>query len=565
MSHSQLQNKLRELLALPAETEWVEFKHNNSNPQEIGEYLSALSNAAALHGQPHGYIVWGVADGTHSLKGTSFKPRQQKGAGNEDLEPWLARLLSPRIDFQIHELVSDGRPIVIFQVQAANSTPVAFSGREWIRIGSHKRPLRDFPEKERSLWSILSSSSEDWTAQLCGDATLANLDPQAILFARQEYKKKYPALASEVGEWDDLTFLNKAKVCVNGRMTRTAIILLGTSEAEHLLPGVVQISWVLKDDQGFEKAYEHFGPPLILAVNQVFDKVRNLTYRYMPDESLFPTEVTQYDTWVIRETLHNCIAHQDYRLQGRINVVERPDSLLFTNVGEFLPGSVEEVIVRDAPPEVYRNRFLAEAMVNLNMIDTIGSGIKRVFRTQRDRLFPMPDYDLSRRGVVKVRIPGEVIDDKYTRMLRSRPDLDLLDVIALDKVQKKRLISDEEFRSLKSKKLIEGRRPNLFVSAAVAAATETLVDYLKKRGIDKAYGQKMVVELLEKQGQATRQDFDNLLLEKLSDALDEGQKKNFIKNLLQEMRRDGVIRPVEGRRGIGAKWELSKPSSKGSG
>jgi ATP-dependent DNA helicase RecG len=271
-------------------------------------------------------------------------------------------------------------------------------------------------------------------------------------------------------------------------------------------------------------------------------------------------EITQYDPWVIRETLHNCIAHQEYPRGGRINVVEESESLLFTNLGEFLPGSVEEVIRQDAPPEVYRNRFLAEAMVNLNMIETIGSGIKRMFTKQRERNFPMPDYDLSRAGKVKVGIMGKVIDEKYTRMLMARTDLDLMDVIALDKVQKGKRISTDEFKSLKGKKLVEGRRPNLFVSAEVAAAAETMVDYLKKRGIDKAYCQKMVVELLRRQGQATRRDFEKLLLGKLSDALDDDQKRNAVTNLLQEMRRGGIIRPVGGKRGRGAGWELCNPS-----
>jgi ATP-dependent DNA helicase RecG len=149
-------------------------------------------------------------------------------------------------------------------------------------------------------------------------------------------------------------------------------------------------------------------------------------------------------------------------------------------------------------------------------------------------------------------------------MLMARTDLDLLDVIALDKVQKGKPISEDEFRSLKAKKLIEGRRPSLIVSAAVAAATDTMVDYLKKRGIDKAYAQKMVVELLQQQGQANRQDFDKLLLGKVSDALDDVQKKNFITNLLQEMRRDGIIQTVEGKRGVGSKWELCKPGTGGS-
>ena len=198
-------------------------------------------------------------------------------------------------------------------------------------------------------------------------------------------------------------------------------------------------------------------------------------------------------------------------------------------------------------------------MVNLNMIDTIGSGIKRMFTKQQQRNFPMPDYDLNELGRVKVRIIGKVIDENYTRMLMGRADLDLMDVIALDKVQKHKPINEEEFKSLKGKKLVKGRRPNLFVSGEVVAATEAMVEHVKKRGIDKAYCRKMVVELLGKQGQATRHDFDKLLLGKLSDALDGKQKENRITNLLQGMRRDGVIRPVGGKRGAGAEWELCNP------
>lgn len=129
MTPLQLQNKLNELLALPAESEWVEFKHNNTDPHLIGEYLSAISNSAALESQPFGYIVWGVEDGTHSIVGTSFKPRSQKVTGNEDLEPWLNKLLSPRVNFRIFEFEAEGHPVVMFEVQAANTAPVAFSGR----------------------------------------------------------------------------------------------------------------------------------------------------------------------------------------------------------------------------------------------------------------------------------------------------------------------------------------------------------------------------------------------------------------------------------------------------
>ena len=198
-------------------------------------------------------------------------------------------------------------------------------------------------------------------------------------------------------------------------------------------------------------------------------------------------------------------------------------------------------------------------MVNLNMIDTIGSGIKRMFTKQRQRYFPMPDYDLSETGRVKVRIIGKVIDEKYTRMLMLMPGLNLFDVIALDKVQKGKLLALDEYKTLKTKRLIEGRRPNLFVSAKVAAATETRADYIKKRAFDKDHYKRMIEDYLEEFKEATRHDIDELIMDKISDALDIDQKKNFITNLLQEMRREGIIKSRGTTRW--ANWFLSKTPS----
>jgi ATP-dependent DNA helicase RecG len=560
MIEKQPAGLLRELLALPDETEWIEFKEAKSSYDfdDVGKYFSALSNEANLKGQPAGWLVFGVTDKL-PRRITSSNYRLQK-PGLDRLKQEIAQHTNHQITFlDIHELaVAEGRVILFKIPPAPRGIPTTWNGIAYGRIHESLAPLslQEIEQIRRQ------TTQEDWSAQVCERARLSNLDHRAIAFARQEYKKKYESLVAEVDQWDDLTFLNKAKACVSGQITRTAIILLGRNEAEHFLsPAIARITWVLKDADGGEKDYRHFGPPLVLAVDQVFAQVRNLTYRYLPDASLFPTEISQYDAWVIRETLHNAIAHQDYTQGARINVVEEPESLLFTNVGEFLPGSVEEVIRRDAPPELYRNRFLAEAMVNLNMIDTIGSGIKRMFTKQRQRYFPMPDYDLSEPGRVKVRIIGKVLDEKYTRVLMNRSELVLLDVIALDKVQKGRPLTEEELRSLKGKRLIEGRRPNLFVSAVIAAATDTRADYIRKRAFDKTHYQRMIVAYLERFGEAKREDIDKLLIEKVSDALNAEQKRNFIMNLLQEMRRERTIRCVGGRRGKGARWALHRPGS----
>ena len=562
MTNADLQHQLAALLALPGETEWVEFKHGNDNPQEIGEYVSALANGAALHGKACGYLVWGIEDGTHRVMGTTFRPRQAK-VGNEELENWLLQKLMPRVDFTIHESTIEGQSVVLFIVQASNSAPVRFGGEAFIRVGSYKKKLKDFPEKERKLWLNLSATRDDWSAQLVAEASFADLDPAAIAFARTQYREKHPKQATELDRWDDATFLNKAKVCSAGRITRTALLLLGRAESVHYLsPAQVRVTWVLRNEKNEDKDYQHFDAPLILASDRVLAKIRNLTVRHLPSGTLFPHETTQYDPWVIRETLHNCIAHQDYTQGGRINVVERPDSLLFTNRGSFIPGTVEQMIRSDAPPEVYRNPFLAQAMVNLNMIDTIGSGIRKMFLKQRERSFPLPDFDLSQPDRVEVRLLGQVIDENYTRQLLNSTDLDLTDVMALDRVQKKIPIAEDAFKRLKTRGLIEGRRPNLFVSAKIAAATGDKATYIKNRAFDKAHYKDFVTAYLDKFGEASRADLDSLLLKKLSDALSDTQKKRFVSNLLQEMKVEGRIFADGTTRW--ARWRMTKPSENGS-
>ena len=328
-----------------------------------------------------------------------------------------------------------------------------------------------------------------------------------------------------------------------GAITRTAIILLGKEESESFIsPSVARITWVLKSENGADRDYEHFGPPFIINAEKLFAKIRNLKYRYLPDETLFPTEISQYDPWVIREALHNCIAHQDYELKGKINLVESPHELIFRNVGAFIPGDVETVIKQNSPPEIYRNPFLAQAMVNLNMIDTIGGGIRKMFQTQMERFFPLPDYELTQAERVSVRIQGKILNENYTRLLIKNRDIDLATVMLLDKVQKRVRVSKDEHRFLKSRRLVEGRYPNVFVSSRIAATTEEKAKYIKYRGFDKKYYQDMITEFIKKNGAASRREIDDLILDKLPEILTESQKKNKISNMLSEMSgKSGII------------------------
>jgi ATP-dependent DNA helicase RecG len=156
MDQAEFTSIVLELARLPKETEWVEFKLNKEDPDEIGGDLSALSNSASLLGKTRAFIIWGIKDETHEILGTEFKPRHAK-IGNEELENWLIRLLSPRIDFRIHEAEIDGNHIVMFEVPAASNHPVRFKDQEYIRIGSYSKKLKDFPEKERSLWCVFQN------------------------------------------------------------------------------------------------------------------------------------------------------------------------------------------------------------------------------------------------------------------------------------------------------------------------------------------------------------------------------------------------------------------------
>jgi len=526
------------LRALPSETEWFEFKRNRQEPQAIGEYLSALSNGACLANQPRGYLVFGIDDASHAVVGTRFEPYSAKGKGNQDLLPWLASGLQPNPGFEVHAVAHPDGRVVLFEVGPALGEPVAFFGTPYVRVGASKTELRKHPEKARAIWT----RGSDWSATVCKSASLDDLDPEAIAKAREQFIVKHPSQAAEVAGWGDDTFLNKARLLKQGDVTNTALLLLGRPESATLLsPAVAKISWILKDADNRELDYEHIGPPFLLAGDRLLKRIRNLIVRALPSGTLFPQEITQYDPWVIREALHNAIAHQDYRRHGRIVVVEFPDRVLVTNVGDFLPGNVETVIRQDAPQALYRNPFLADAMVELNLIDTQGGGIKRMFETQRRRSFPLPDYDLSDPGQVSVSVAGRILDERYTRLLMERTDLDLADVMLLDWVQKGRRIGRDEHRRLKSAGLVEGRYPNLIVAAAVAKAADEAGRHIRERGFDKQYYLDLILALVEKHGPVRRMDVDQLLLPKLPDRLSKEQRLRKINNLLQQLRREGKI------------------------
>jgi ATP-dependent DNA helicase RecG len=555
MTPAELKAKLDELLQLPAETEWVEFKEARTNFDfdDLGKYFAALCNEANLKNESAGWLVFGVQDKPRKVIGTQFRPHR---ANLDSLKQEVSQQTTGRITFkEIHELhLPEGR-VVMFEIPPApQGIPVAWNGHFYGR-DAHAIGALNLQEIEQ----IRSQAGhQDWSAQPCPAATINDLDPAALKLARKKFSQKNSSrpFAADIPKWDDATFLEKIKLAQHGKITRAALLLLGKPESTlRLSPAVAQITWKL--DTAEEQAYEHFDPPFLLNVNAVFARIRNVKFRLQPFNQLVPIELEKYDAKVVLEALNNCIAHQDYSRQSRIVVVEKTDRLIFENAGNFFEGSLDDYLFRDRIPRHYRNRLLADAMVSLDMIDAMGMGIKRMFLAQRNRFFPLPEYDFSQSDTVRMEIMGRLIDENYSRVLIEKADLDLGTVVALDRVQKHKPLSPDELKLLRSLKLVEGRAPNVFVASKIAALTGDKAQYIRNRAFDTGHYKKMILDFICEFGSASRKDIDDLLKGKLSDALTEKQKVYWVGNLLSTMaRKDGSIQNQGARRS--PKWVLVK-------
>jgi len=537
MDQAELARILDDLIAT-WENEVVEFKQagNDYDTNKIGEYFSALSNEANLRGCERGWLVFGVNNATRAVVGSDYRP---EAARLDGLKHQIAQSAEPSVSFRnIHVLLHSGGRVVLFEIPAAPcGIPIAWKGHYYARAGESLTSLGLDKLDEIRQQTI----SQDWTAQIVPDATLDDLDDEALKHARESFAQKYAnrVTAAEVMDWPLATFLDRCRVTEHGQVTRTALLLLGKAECTGLLsPHPVQLTWKL---EGPERAYEHFGPPFLLSTTRLYRRIRNIQLRLLPDDQLLPIEVSKYDQKIVLEALHNCIAHQDYTRNGRAVVTEQLHRLIFENEGSFFDGQPEEYIPGDKTPRRYRNPFLAQAMVELNMIDRMGYGIYDMYALQARRYFPLPDFDLTQAGVVKITIYGGVVDPAYTRLLIQKTDLPLDDILALDRVQKKLPISDGAISHLRRAKLIEGRRPHLHVSAQVAAATGNKADYIRTRSLDDAHYARLLTDYLAEFGTASRSDINKFLLPKLSEALNEEQKVSKINYLLTKWRKSGLI------------------------
>ena len=504
----------------------IEFKEWRNSPSVLGD----LNNTKCLYGY---CVALGNQGGGHLYVGITDKvPREVVGTNafldTSSVKSQIYRKLGAKIDIKEFFDNKKSRYLIITIPSRKSGNYFSFHGLPLMRVGEELTAMDQI-----TLQGILAESEPDWTSKVCKEATLDHLNPEAILVARDGYKTKNPNIASDVDSWSDEEFLINSRIITTKGITNTAIILLGNRESQYLLlPMVAEISWILKGDDGEEKDYEHFSGAFILSTQQIYNKIRNLKYRYIKDDTLFPEEVNMYDPWVIREVLHNCIAHQDYSLCSRIQVVENEDGyLIFSNKGSFAPGSISNVIRAESPQEFYKNKHLVSAMVNVNMVDTIGSGIKKIFNIQKKRFFPMPTYNLED-DKVEVKIFGKVLNMQYARILAKNTRLSLEEIIALDAIQKKQKVTKQASDALRKKGYIEGRYPNIFISEEVAIHTGNKAQYIKDRGLGNDMYKQFILEYIKKYPGASREQLNDLMIGKFSEVLSESQQKKKVGNLL---------------------------------
>ena len=529
------------------ENEVVEFKkaENNFDFDDLGKYFSALSNEANLRDKGFAWLVFGVHDKTREILGTSYKNSMKS---LQKLKQDLSQHTTDNNTFRdIYELEVEGKRVLMFQIPAApRGIPMAWQGHFYARRGESLAALDMNKYEEIRRQTV----NEDWSKQIADGATIADLDEKAIMKAREGYKEHYPNQKKEVDSWSDEVFLNKAKITIDGKITHAAILLLGKPESLHFINHIGEIVWRLagKDNVG-----QVFTIPFLLTTTEVMRKIRNYPFKLFPKNSFLPGEGMKYDSEVILEALHNSIAHQNYLENQRIIVIERENELEFRNCGGFFDGTYEDYITGERIPRKYRNQFLAQAMANIKMIDTEGFGIHKMFVSQKERWLPMPDYDKSDNDNVVLTLPGNVIDENYSLMLLENTNIDLTTAVLLDKVQKGKPISENAVKMLRKEKLIEGRKPHLYVSKYIAKATDKQVEYTLKKGFNDAECQEWILKALNDHKVLSRKQINELLWNKLPIDFTEDQKMAKIKNLLYKMHKNNTIYLDENRN-----WRLRR-------
>ena len=525
------------------ESEVVEFKkaENNFDFDDLGKYFSALSNEANLRGLEFAWLIFGYDEKKHKIVGTSYK--NGESALNNLKHDFAQHTTDGQTFREIVPIDVDGNRILMFKIPASpRNIVMKWKGIAFGRDGESLKPLN-----QSKMDEIRHQTPEpDWSAELVPNATIDDLDEVAIAKARKMFKKVHSRIpAEEVNRWSTEEFLSKCELMVDGKLTRAAIILLGKMFSDSKLrPAVAEVTWTIRDEKQDVVDYEHFSVPFILTVDEILAKIHNLTLREMPGGTLFPDTMKQYDDYTIREALHNCIAHQDYTMRQRINFVENPGFLYYANGGSFIPGTLENALATNGPQRFFRNACLCKAMVHFNMIDTVSRGIKKMFTEQMERRFPMPDYEIdNEKKEVAVRIYGNAINERYTKLLKDNNTLTLHDCISLDAIQKGHRIDEEIAQDLMKRGLIEGEAPNYTISLGVAKASKQLPGYTRVRGLERDKLKQMILQYIQNAGSdgAKRDAILEYLQGTLPSRNTYEQNETLIYHLLSELRKAGLI------------------------
>lgn len=546
MQESEIQQYLlRNYPQENAHCEWKEFKNlkNSFCGDEKDDVISYVSAIANMEG---GHLVIGVHDKTLDIVGTDTY--------NYDRQKAILRLTERCVNLStegldIDEFVTDdtNRKVWVIHIpKHLPKRPVFAHNKAWQRIEDSLVEMT--AERMSAILDEPIFSETDWSAQIVADAMIEDLDEVAIAKARMMFKKVHSRIPeAEVNAWTVETFLSKCGIMKNGGITRAAIILLGKYEsAFKLRPAVAQVTWTRRDEKQEVVDYEHFTVPFILTVDEILSKIENLTMREMPGGTLFPDTMKQYDDYTIREALHNCIAHQDYTMQQRINFVENPTYLYYSNAGSFIPGTLENALTNEEPQAYFRNECLCRAMVDFNMIDTVSRGIKKMFNEQWRRHFPMPDYEIDAKNrKVSVCIYGNEINEQYTNLLKTNKSLTLWDCISLDAIQKGRTIHEDIAQDLLNRGLIEGEAPNYTISLGIAKATRQLQGYTKQKGLDKEKIKQMILQYLKNAGTdgAKRDSIYEYVKDVMPQVKTHEQQLRLLGDILSALSTDKLIYP----------------------
>lgn len=385
------QRLLAELLALPQETGWVEFKHNNDTPEDIGEYLSALANTAALKGKAKGYLVWGVQDGTHAVVGTTFDPLRVR-VGGQELESWLLQLLSPKLNFGFHSINHQDKPMVVLEVDAAFRHPVQFKGAEWVRIGSYKKRLREYPEIERELWRTLDRTPFEWliaAEKLAATDVLRLLDYPAYF---ERLKLPLPDGHSALLNAMAADRLVERMDSGHWRVFNLGALLFARRLADFGPLGRKTLRLV--QYHGSDRLDAHPEPSFPQGYASAFEQAITVLDGWLPGNEVMGKalrrDVRMYPQIARRELIANALIHQDLAVSGSSPLVELfEDRLEISNPGVPL---VDTQRLLDTPPRS-RNEAVASLMRRMNVCEERGTGVDKVVASCELHQLPAPKFE----------------------------------------------------------------------------------------------------------------------------------------------------------------------------